>query len=183
MRCRFIKLGGSLLARADLRQRFRDWLEKQPAADRTIVLVGGGAIVNAVRDLDSCHQLASNESHWLAIRAMAVSAELFTLLFPDFEVIHELPGHDQQGTFVLDAYDCLHALPESKRTALPEGWHVTSDSIAGFLSSMMDADELVLLKSKHNSFSSIQLAADAGFVDSFFPEIAANCRSIRFATL
>ena len=49
---RVIKLGGSLLLRNSLRRDVLNWLSNQPPA-KNIVIVGGGKIIDAVRDLDA----------------------------------------------------------------------------------------------------------------------------------
>ena len=178
MRCRVIKVGGSLLQDANLAARFADWSNRQVKADQTIVVVGGGGIVDEIRRFDDRFALSDVASHWLAIRAMSVTAQLFSEIVNGFEMIFTLPEPDVVGHFVLDPHDVLR-----QASGLPIGWNVTSDSIAGHFANRLGSDELVLLKSSRKEFSSLQAAAEAGYVDEYFPVVADDCCSVRFDSL
>lgn len=78
---RVLKLGGSLLLLPDWPQRLMTWLEDQPAA-LNLLLVGGGKIVNAVRELDTQHSFPAAFSHWLCIDLMSATARIAGQLLP-----------------------------------------------------------------------------------------------------
>ena len=178
MRCRVIKVGGSLLQYANLAARFADWSNRQEKADQTIVVVGGGRIVDEIRRFDDRFALSNVASHWLAIRAMSVTAQLFSEIVNGFEMVSTLPEPDVVGHFVLDPHEVLRQASD-----LPIGWHVTSDSIAWHFANRLNADELVLLKSVRREYSSLQAAAEAGYVDEYFPVVARPCPSVRIGSL
>ena len=182
MRCRIIKVGGSLLQLADLSLRFSNWLGRQDPAEQTIVVVGGGILVDQIRILDDLFDLGADSSHWLAIRAMSVTAQLFADVVNDFRLVDSLAAIDESGRFVFDTFLVLKQESDAI-TALPAGWHVSSDSIAAYFANRLNADELVVLKSDQYRHVSIQAAANAGFVDQHFPVIASKCAAIRFDVL
>src|SRR5438445_13002990 len=67
-----VKVGGSLYELSDLGPRLAAWLE---TLDEPILLVpGGGAAVDVVRDLDRCHGLGEAISHDLALRSLTMNA-------------------------------------------------------------------------------------------------------------
>ncbi|MDA1179764.1 MAG: hypothetical protein O2931_13325, partial [Planctomycetota bacterium] len=72
---RVVKLGGSLLSDPQLPVRWDAWWRSQPRWD-TLVVVGGGCWVDAVREADKLHSLGEEVSHWLAIDALRITARL-----------------------------------------------------------------------------------------------------------
>ena len=66
---RVIKLGGSLLDAADGPTRFAVGWHRQPPM-RNVLIVGGGALADAVRRWDRIHRLSPSDAHWLAIGVM-----------------------------------------------------------------------------------------------------------------
>ena len=76
-----VKVGGSLFDWPDLGPRLRQWLAAN--APREVILVpGGGPTADVIRTLDRTHGLGDEAAHWLALRAMAVNAELLAALLP-----------------------------------------------------------------------------------------------------
>ena len=178
---RVIKLGGSLLTCPQLGERLPAWLAQQRAAT-TVIVVGGGPLVDALRRLDAAKPIAEETAHWLAIDAMSLSARLIAEWFPGFrlvEHVQDVPRNcGKQPPYVLDVRELMRGqdLPGTKDVQrLPCTWDVTSDSIAAYAASVLQADELVLLKSAmpqdRGDFES--LAAE-GYVDAFFPRAAAR---------
>ena len=184
MRWQVVKLGGSLLACADLRARLRGWLASGPPAARPIV-VGGGAFADAVRALDRAQGLSPEEAHWLAIRAMGLSARAVHALLPELplvERLEELPIAPEAGcAWLLDPWRFLRAIDGRGENPLPAGWQVTSDSIAARLAEHLGAAELTLLKSALPDAESRSRAgaAAAGYVDEFFPSAAKSIPRVR----
>ncbi len=68
-----IKVGGSLLGWEGLASRLAGFLSGR-AAERVLLIVGGGPAADWARDLDRLHGLGEERSHHLAIRAMDLSA-------------------------------------------------------------------------------------------------------------
>ena len=180
MRCRVIKVGGSLLQKTDLTQRFEQWFITQPKALRNLVVVGGGAIVDELRAADERFHIPQATSHRLAIQAMSLTGHLFAELASGFKYRTTLPAETEAGNWVVDVASIL--TEDNSREVLPVGWHVTSDSIAAWLANLVDADDLVLLKAAEYRYDALECAADAGFVDLYLPSIA-NREKLRFGCL
>jgi aspartokinase-like uncharacterized kinase len=184
MKRRVVKIGGSLLQRVDLPVCFASWHRRQNPAAQTYVVVGGGSLVDEIRKLDQRFELSDASAHWLAIRGMSITAQLFVELVPDARLVSDPDQIDgQSGLFVLDVYEFLLRNGSSGSDALPCGWHVTSDSIAAHLARWLEADELVLVKPVRRCFSSLVDAAANEFVDSYFPTAVADSLTVRFDIL
>jgi aspartokinase-like uncharacterized kinase len=128
-----------------------------------MLVPGGGAVVDVVRELDRVHGLGEEVSHWLAVWALGVTAEFLT---------HAV-ARDPRVT-VLDCYQFV-VEDESRPGALPHSWDVTSDSIAARAAVVYEAEHLVLLKSVDvPPGTRWDEAAARGWVDPHFPKIAAE---------
>ncbi|GIW96085.1 MAG: hypothetical protein KatS3mg110_4126 [Pirellulaceae bacterium] len=183
------KVGGSLWDFPALMPALRDYLASCP--DRVHVLIfGGGAWVDAVRQLDKRFALDPTESHWLAVRLLDVSARFGKLLLPELEFCHDfhrLLAHLAQpaaGNVVFSPEQFLQQVePHLPEPRLPADWSVTSDSIAARLAMTLHA-ELVLLKSADPlpPHTARHLAAE-GYVDAFFPSLARHLKSVAIMNL
>ncbi len=69
------KLGGSLLDLPDLALRVRQVIG-QRSNSSALIVVGGGAAADAVRDQDRQHNVGDERAHWLAIEAMERNARM-----------------------------------------------------------------------------------------------------------
>lgn len=183
MKQRLIKVGGSLLEDADFPKRFSNWLDLQVPAQQTFLVIGGGSVVDQIRDFDRRFALSEESAHWLAIRSLSLTARLLIELVPAARLETRADECKQAGLFVLDVYENLKRWEIVNADTLPIGWHVTSDSIAARLAVHLRSDELVILKSTVNPFDSLADAVAAGFVDSYFPTAVLGCTSFRFDSL
>jgi aspartokinase-like uncharacterized kinase len=167
---RVIKLGGSLLGWPELTERFRSWLAAQPPA-ANVVIVGGGPVVESIRQLDRDCPLADEAAHWLAIRAMGITAALVAQQFDSARLVTSLESLQLAESPNLQVLDVERFLREDHGTpsALPCGWHVTSDSIAARVATVLRASELVLLKSTLPSGATREAWSRNAFVDPYFP--------------
>lgn len=178
---RVVKLGGSLLDWPEFPSRLRDWLGMQPKKP-TLLIVGGGDVVEAVRKLDAVHKLGESKAHWLCIDALRISAKLLSQFFP--EVVPFSPDVADRPLMLADVPWLMDL--DSKRSVrpLPETWEVTTDSIAARATVLLGADELVLLKSASpQRAGSLRDLANAGYVDPHFPICAKSIAQIRLVNL
>lgn len=83
---RVLKLGGSLLLLPDWPERLTAWLQANPAP-MNLLLVGGGQIVNAVRELDAQHNFPITFVHWLCIDLLSATARIAGQLLPAFPLL------------------------------------------------------------------------------------------------
>jgi aspartokinase-like uncharacterized kinase len=181
---RVVKLGGSLLDFDGLVPRLRAWLAAQtPLAN--VMLVGGGSLADAIRGAFARHPLGEEAAHWLCIRLLGVTGELVAGLLPEAVLVKrfdELLG--ERATTRLAVFEPEQFLRDEAVDPLPHSWDVTSDSIAARVAARLDAAELVLLKSgRPAGRATLQDAADAGYVDRYFPIAAAGLARIRCVDL
>jgi aspartokinase-like uncharacterized kinase len=175
---RVVKLGGSLLDWPELPVALREWLATQPPA-ANLLIVGGGSLVEAVRALDRIHELSDEGAHWLAIRAMGVTATLVAELL-DVPLIDSRVDSQglREGVCVLNVERLLRE-DAAGPDPLPASWQVTSDSIAARAARVVGATELVLLKSAPPTVASDHAAwSQEGYVDAYFP-IASKGLTVR----
>ena len=199
---RVVKIGGSLLNFRDLAVRLRDWLVEQPPA-LNVLVVGGGPLVDCLRETDRLHGIGDEVCHHLAIETMGVTTRLVRKMLADvgmgtIDVLADadaverwrtvastaVSSHGPTSLAVIDPVAFLRR--EETRDdirPLPHTWDVTSDSIAARLATRTNADELVLLKScLPPSGATVSTAAMAGYFDPVFP-IAAGGRKVRCVNL
>ncbi len=192
---RVIKIGGSLLEQSELPTRFRRWLSRQPAA-RNVLIVGGGKLVDAVRELDRTFKLDATTTHWAAVDCMSITVRLIADLLPEAELAAEWSGlrrrllhmlaNGHAGMLAFDVVGFLKQIEGSLPGAvLSHGWQVTSDSIAARLAVALAAGELVLLKSSlpRGQHPTPAELSESGYVDEFFPTVAPGLRAMRCVEL
>jgi 5-(aminomethyl)-3-furanmethanol phosphate kinase len=198
---RILKLGGSLLVRPEWPARLRAWLRTEPAAVN-LLIVGGGEIVDAVRDLDAVHHLDQVELHWLCVDLLAATFQISSQLLPEFELIHDSQqlqnlfaslgttagakrgaGESQAGNYLVQVAAFYSRTIHT--TLLEEGWSTTSDSLAAWLASQSQADELVLLKSVSapKCCSDPRSLVSLGIVDEGLPAIWGERPGLRIVNL
>jgi aspartokinase-like uncharacterized kinase len=189
---RVIKLGGSLLGWPGLRAALRRWRDVSPERCDLLV-VGGGAAADWVREMDRAHGLGDSAAHRLAIEAMCLNTQFAAQLWPEARWCEDLSQLDRSaGLSLLMPWPALEDEQQRQfREPLPHAWDVTSDSIAAWVASAINADQLVLLKSALPPNAEMKMAIDAGYVDRHFefaardvPEIiAVNLRSEEFESM
>jgi aspartokinase-like uncharacterized kinase len=190
---RVIKLGGSLLDDGEWPDRFRRWLERQPPM-QNVLIVGGGALADAVRRWDQVHRLSPSDAHWLAIDAMSVASNLATKLLPevrrtdDWQAVLDFAnaGSCNSAPLIFDPKRFLKATePTLEGEPLPESWDITSDSIAARIAHLLCAGELVLLKSclPAKDIAALEQASESGYVDRGFRRFTAELPHVRFVNL
>ncbi len=184
---RVIKIGGSLLAWPHVWQRVDDWLRQQPLAE-TIIVVGGGALADAIRELDRTFSLDPRVHHRACIQAMGIHAQLVVSLLADADwladIAHLKSPPLKPRRWVIDPWP-LVSRDDAERSAepLPASWDVTSDSIAARLAELTQADELTLLKSTLPVGRDVLRWSEQGYVDCYFPQAIQNQRRVRCVCL
>ena len=143
-----LKLGGSLFDRPDLAERLGALLADEP---RALVVVGGGAAADAVRDWDRVHRLGEEVAHRLACEALGLTARFVSELLPGAELVAD---RDAAGDAWARGKVCVLDLPRFLEHeepldphAPPHTWGTTSDTLAAWVATRWPADRLVMLKS------------------------------------
>jgi aspartokinase-like uncharacterized kinase len=162
-----VKVGGSLFHMPYLGSRLRDFCVSLKA-ERVLFVPGGGATAEAVRDFDRAHQVGEEASHWLAIQALSINAQLLQALLPESRIVaDEQSLTSASGWHILDAFPFFRE-DEMRADHLPHGWQVTSDSLAARAAVLAGARTLILLKSVGWDGSDWTEAARVGIVDDYF---------------
>jgi aspartokinase-like uncharacterized kinase len=181
-----VKVGGSLYDLPDFGPRLRRWLDGLDT--RAVLLVpGGGTLADAVRELDKIHVLGDEKAHWLALRALTLSARFLVKLLPGTSILGDpwVCSHVwERGQIpVLDAHE-FALIDEGRAGSLPHSWSVTSDSIAARVASLTEARQLVLLKSVTIAEGTDwREAGRRGWVDEYFADAVGNNLEVRTVNL
>lgn len=163
-----IKLGGSLLAGARAR-RWLDHLAQRAAAGEPVVVVpGGGPFAEQVRRLQPAWGFDDRAAHHMALLAMAQTACVYQGWCAAFR-----RGHDvaQLRRLVEDGHPAVWCPTLPPDT--PASWDITSDSLAAWLATSLQAERLLLVKSVPAPADSGPLQWQAeGLVDAAFVRYA-----------
>lgn len=159
-----VKLGGSLLEAG----RARPWLEALAAQPHPVVIVpGGGPFADQVRHSQPRLAFDDRAAHHMAVLAMAQTACVLQSWCPSWSLGHtpaELDALTRQGR---PALWCPTVLPDT-----PASWDITSDSLAAWLALTLQAQRLVLVKSRAPLGVTPDEWADEGLVDLAFTRYA-----------
>ncbi len=178
---RVVKVGGSLFDMPDLGARIQAWIDSEPLAFN-ILIAGGGRLIDEIRILATDERTA----HWLCIERLNDTARLLGNLIPSFPMSDSLTQLDQSksiGVILLPALWLREIEPKFPGTRLVETSDVTSDSIAARIAITQHASEMVLFKSADPPSANLHHLADAGFIDSFFPNLASELPPLRIINL
>ena len=136
-----IKVGGSLGARPAQLRRLMESLAGAARRHWLVVVPGGGSFADEVRRADRRFALGDSAAHWMAILAMDQYGHLLTELAPGAALVRSrrelAPG--RLNVLAPSAW-LLRADP------LPHSWDVTSDSIAAWITRVLGARRLMLVK-------------------------------------
>ena len=167
-----VKVGGSL-GRGTCLPALGARLAELGRGRRLLVVPGGGAFADVVREYDARFGLRPGTAHWMAVLAMDQYGQLLADLVPDCALVRTVDeAHARlagEGVAVL-----LPSEPLRVADALPHSWSVTSDSIAAWLTGLVGAPLLVFLKDRHGmaSLASAALSAAPGAMTA--AELAAS---------
>jgi aspartokinase-like uncharacterized kinase len=160
-----VKLGGSHA----LSPLLLGWLVAiGRAAGQVIVVPGGGPFADAVRDAQPAMGFDDDAAHDMALMAMAQYGRALTdladgFVYADsFAAVRDAVGHGEIP--VWSPWPMLRAHPD-----IPRSWDVTSDSLAVWLATALDARRVVLIKHRAPS-----AAAADDLVDAAFPHFTAR---------
>lgn len=175
-----VKVGGSLFDLPELADRL--WQLADLLNRPMCIIPGGGGLVQELRRLDGIHHWPSETSHVLALQAMSLTAKLVARCDARFELLTALPSIEEKPRSRIQVLDVTH-LPGLDR--IPASWDVTSDSIAAWIALQLGKKDLLLVRSLDlpDPVPSIEAAAEAGLVDSYFPRVASQLWQISWINL
>lgn len=177
-----IKLGGSLLHWEGLNTSLAGLFQslKGPSA----IIVGGGVLAEEIRRWHLRHFSNEEASHWRAVKAMDINADLlrdlcqesqlWTLPFPPWNHLSV-----SKHPYLLKPTSWLECIANSNFDHdLPRNWNTTSDSISLKLTFEWRCKRLILLKSCDRPAGSWIECAKAGVIDSNFPKLIDCCNNL-----
>ena len=188
---RVVKIGGSLFDYPGLTAAWNEWVSREPRMT-TVMIAGGGPHADLVRQWDKQFSLSEETAHWMCVTSMTITAALLHQRLPR---VHLIDDWQALGEWLASSKDRRAAIfsvesflktvePNLPGDLLPQTWAVSSDSIAARVAEVLSAEELVLVKSTSiSSRNAWQQLADEGFVDQYFPEIAARLPVVRWVNL
>ena len=184
---RVVKIGGSLLDWAGLQTGLADYLAETVGL-RTVLVVGGGHIVEHLRLLDRLHGLGEDRCHRLALQALDLTAQLLAGLCSEYDVRDGPEGFAESwktGRYPLLASGSFFERIESgSADPLPRSWETTSDSIAARIAVWLGAQDLVLLKRVAGPAGlDVHTAVRMGLVDPSFPTAARGLERVSIRDL
>ena len=137
-----VKVGGSL-GRGTSLPALGACLAALGRQHRLLLVPGGGAFADLVREQEPRFGLRPSTAHWMAVLAMDQYGYLLSDLVPGCGLVRTLDEAEASGP---GAAVFLPSELLRREDALPRSWSVTSDSIAAWLTQKVGADLLVLLK-------------------------------------
>ncbi len=178
-----LKLGGSLLKWPGLPAALGE-LAREYRHRGAVLVVGGGAMVDCLRDLDQIHTLGDQSAHDLAIRALDVTAHIAAAMAPADLVVSDLDRLERAWDSGRLPILVPGPLLDAGAGRLAASWDVTSDTIAARLATQLGASRLVLLKSAPPPAAATREdVARLGLVDPAFPAAASRIPDVRYRNL
>ena len=170
------KIGGSLLMLPGLRERLNRLLSD---ISRPVLVVGGGATANVVREWDATHSLNSLDSHKLAVKSMLLNAHFVSTLLERAEMVSHPRALEQAwSSGIVPVVDPESIVKRADPGELKRSWDVTSDSIAAWIAKRVEARELVLLKSCDVAAADLNSVSEAAQVDPEFSSLAVRLPAV-----
>lgn len=168
-----VKIGGSLTRTAPPRLL----LERLCGRPGVVLVPGGGALADQVRVMQPQMALSDGAAHRMAILAMEQMGHAFLDIAPALRPVRALADLASAGVGGTALW--LPAAMTLDAPDIPQGWDVTSDSLALWLAARIAAARLILIKAPgvavpRSTDRARDLAAwsRAGLVDAAFATMA-----------
>ncbi len=169
-----VKLGGSLMGTPAL----KGWLDAlvQFGDGKVVIVPGGGVFADAVRDAQTETGIDDATAHQMAVVAMDQYATLMTGLNLDLVMAAselQIAEHGCQPRAIVWKPSPMVLADKD----LPMNWDLTSDSLAAWLATKLNAKHLLVVKSiPMNGAETVDIKdlIFEGAVDPYFGEYIAN---------
>ncbi len=169
-----IKIGGSLLRNPGWPQTVHSLVRREAQGRKaTWLVIGGGPVVDGLRQLDQIESQPAERMHRLAIAAIGLTAKLVAERL-------DLPLIDNPAAAAVAVLDVSRTAWRPVLAPLPRSWKVSSDSIAAVVAAALSA-ELFLVKSIRPPGDTLADLSKTGWLDGHFPAASRRVTAIRWA--
>ncbi len=132
-----VKIGGSLFPNYAIE------LAKQLKGTNSLIVLGGGEFANLIRKYDSEINFSEETNHWAAIDCMDVISKLVNDKVDSTKLVYTI---DEANEISNDGFTPIFVVSEflRKEDFFTCSWDVTSDSIAAYVSHLLNANLLIV---------------------------------------
>ena len=181
------KVGGSLLDLPNLKSRLEEAIALCNATNPLLV-IGGGPLADLVHRLQAVHNYNDLTGHRLAIQALEFNSYLVESFFSHSQVVDDHSSCKSlwanQKIPILNPFTFLKKYGNDGLNSVPASWLFTTDSISAKISEILQAQELVLLKSVNWEVESdIPSATRNGHLDPFFEQYSKSIPTLTWINL
>jgi aspartokinase-like uncharacterized kinase len=148
-----IKVGGSLAEHPATLRALCNRLSEIAKKHCIVVVPGGGKFADVVREFDQRYALSADVSHRMAILAMDQFGLLLSQIIPNSCATYLL-SDTVQFSEIRVAPIFLPSRLMFQEDPLEHSWSVTSDSIAAYVASRLNAEKVILVTDVDGIFSS-----------------------------
>ena len=148
-----IKVGGSLAEKPAALKAFCNRLSEIAKEHSVVIVPGGGKFADVVRECDQQYSLSADAAHKMAILGMDQFGLLLSQVIPNSCTTYSLSTAKRLS----DGKAAPIFLPSQlmfRENPLEASWDVTSDSIAAYVATQLNADKAILVKDVDGVFES-----------------------------
>jgi aspartokinase-like uncharacterized kinase len=146
-----LKVGGSLAEDPASLSNLCQQLGVLVNTYRILIVPGGGKFADTIRKIDKTYKLSDVVAHKMAILAMDQYGFLLSDITPKAYVSHSLKEVSNSAKGILPIF--LPSRLMFREDPLEHSWDITSDTIAAYIASLLDAEKLILVSDVDGIFS------------------------------
>ncbi|MCW4005591.1 MAG: delta 1-pyrroline-5-carboxylate synthetase [Candidatus Bathyarchaeota archaeon] len=147
-----IKIGGSLAYSPKVLRALGVELQRVSERFRVVVVPGGGRFADVVREVDEVFGLSALAAHRMAILAMDQYGLMLADLIPNSRTCNDLAEVGVSGAGQVEVF--LPSAMFLREDPFEASWEVTSDAIAAYVASRLQAKRLVVVTDVDGVFTS-----------------------------
>jgi aspartokinase-like uncharacterized kinase len=148
-----IKVGGSLAEKLAALKELGSKLSELAEGYSIVAVPGGGKFADVVREFDQQFSLSADATHRMAILGMDQFGLLLSQVIPNACTTHSL-SDAKQLSMGKTVPIFLPSQLMFRENPLEASWDVTSDSIAAYVASRLNADKMILVTNVDGIFES-----------------------------
>lgn len=182
-----IKIGGSLLGTTGAIRGVSAWLDQhRESGESRLLIAGGGATVEGLREFDRANPLPDTAAHWAAIQLMDANTGLLPAWLAEVQLADSPSEAVARGAgchAVLVSHWLRKVEPTLPGERLTAGWQTTSDAITARVAACLDARLTLLKHGDAMIYDDLSAAVAAGLIDHETPRVASRTQEVRLIAL